>query len=394
MLAFPSRTKHLAIQGGIPIRQSKNFKWPIFDALEVDSLRKFINEREWWSQLTGSTNKVFQHKSPAIELQNTFSSIHGCKYGISCSSGTAALILALKALGIGAGDSVIVPDYTWMATAQAVVLAGAEPIFCDIEPMTFNLDPNKIKPKANTKAIIPVHMLGLPAETNYDIPVIEDACLAHGAFYQGKPVGSLGVVAAFSFNAYKLIASGEGGIVTTNDKKLAIKIEELANNGQSHADPWWQASQIGYNFRMNQFAAVLCNAQISRLNKFKKIRNQQSDIIRNALQDIPGIQIQPKYHDRESAYYGLPLTYDRKMYQVNPEKLAEIIRAEGIEIDTNYGKPLSQQPAFEKWRVNNPVAQQATTNTLCFPHSVLLSDWDVKSIIECFEKIYSLRESL
>lgn len=394
MLAFPSRTKHLAIQGGIPIRQSKNFKWPIFDATEVDLLNKFINSGEWWSQLTGSTNGRFQHKSPAIELQNTFSKLHECKYGISCSSGTAALILALKALGVGPGDSVIVPDYTWMATAQAVVLVGAEPIFCDIEPITLNLDPNKIKPKANTKAIIPVHMLGLPAEIDYDIPVIEDACLAHGASYKGKSVGSLGVMSAFSFNSYKLIASGEGGIVTTNNNELAIKVEEFANNGQSYTDPWWQASQTGYNLRINQFAAVICNAQISRLNKFKKIRNQQSDVIRNSLQDIPGINIQPKYNDRESAYYGLPLTYDKNVYQVEPENFAEIIRSEGIEIATNYGKPLSQQPAFKEWRTNNPIAQQTTENTLFFPHPTLLSDWDVKSIVECFEKMYSLRESL
>lgn len=390
---------NLAVLGGDPIRQPRESKWPIYDATEIDAIRKFINQGEWWSPLVG-TSVHRHHRSQASILQDDFSRLHGCQYGISCSSGTAALMLALRTIGIGPGDSVIVPDYTWMATAQAVIMVGADPIFCDIIPETLNIDPERVKDllHPDVKAIIPVHMLGLPVEMDelkaLGVPIIEDACLAHGASYKKRPVGALGQIGAFSFNSYKIIAGSEGGMLTTNNESYATRAEVLANNGQDYHDPWWQASCEGWNLRINQFAACICNAQLTRLAKFRDIREKQADKLREALVNISGIHIQPKYPDRKSAYYGLPLSYDRDIYRAGTERMGEIIRAEGIDIATNYGKPLTSQPAFEKYRTHDiPNAWHATEKTLFFPHASLLND-DTDAIVKCFEKIYAKRELL
>jgi len=389
----------LAVLGGDPIRQPRDSKWPIFDATEIDAIRKFINNREWWSPLIGTSTKQSYYSSPAKNLQDDFAAAHNCNYGISCSSGTAALIICLKTLGIGPGDAVIVPDYTWMATAQAVVAVGADPLFCDIIPETLNINPESAKKLMlqDVKAIIPVHMLGLPVEMNelmsLGVPIIEDACLAHGASYKENKVGGLGHMGAFSFNAYKLIAAGEGGMVTTNGEKLAQAAEEIAN-GQRYSDMWWETSCEGFNLRINQLGACIANAQLTRLDKFGAIREKQADRLRDAFEDIPGIHIQPKYPDRKSAYYGLPLFYDRSIYQVGPERMGEVIRAEGVDIATNYGQPLSDQPAFRAKKVQeSPIALAATQNTLYFPHASLLMD-DTDAIVKCFEKIYAKRELL
>jgi len=231
------------------------------------------NERKYVLECIDS-NWISSHGKYISQFEKAFSEFCGSKYAISCSNGTAALHIALLALGIGPGDEVLVPTLTYIATANAVKYCGAKPIFIDSEPETWNLDPALIEKRItkNTKAIIVVHIYGCPARMDeilsianeYGIFVIEDAAEAHGARYKGIPVGTMGIISTFSFFGNKIITTGEGGMVVTNDAKIAAIAKQIKGQGMDLSRRYW-FPMIGYNYRMTNIEAAIGLAQIEKI---------------------------------------------------------------------------------------------------------------------------------
>lgn len=279
----------LAIYGGEPVRSKTFTKWPIFGAEEISSVNEVFNSKIWG--IGGTKVEEFQEK---------FANMHNVKYGIAVMNGTVALEVALKACKIGEGDEVIIPDYTFAATATSVLSVNAIPVFVDIDPDTFCIDPNKIieavTPK--TKAIIAVHLGGQPADLDAIIQiakkeklyVIEDAAQAHFAEWNFQKVGSFGHIATFSFQSSKNITSGEGGIVITNDEELAKRCWAYHNSGRRQGGEWYEHPYLGSNFRMTEFQAAILLAQLTRVQDQLTLRKLNAQLLTGKLKNIKGIK--------------------------------------------------------------------------------------------------------
>ena len=230
------------------------------------------------------------------DFEREFASFCGVEHAVSVASGTAGLHVALLALGIGPGDEVIVPDLTYVASANAVTYCGAKPVFADVDLSNWTLDPRdaarKISPA--TKAIMPVHIYGHPADIDpilelasaHNLSVVEDAAEAHGAEYKGRRVGGLGDVGVFSFFGNKIITTGEGGMITTNDKVLADKIRLLKGQGMDAARRYWFPI-VGYNYRMTNIQAAIGLAQLERIEWFIERKREIAALYDEAMRSLP-----------------------------------------------------------------------------------------------------------
>jgi len=253
------------------------------------------------------------------EFERAFADFCGVRYAVSCSSGTAALHVALLALGVGVGDEVIVPTLTFVATANAVTYCGARPRFVDIEPDTWTLDPGLIEAKitARTKAILPVHLYGHVADMDavteiarrHNLFVVEDAAEAHGAAFRGQRVGSLNDMAAFSFYGNKIITSGEGGMVVTDSEGLGRYAAQLRGQGMDLKQRYWFPI-IGYNYRMSNLTAAVGLAQLECIDWHLTRRREIASWYRDILHDVPGIGCQAAKDGRENVDWLFTITLD------------------------------------------------------------------------------------
>jgi perosamine synthetase len=261
---------------------------------------------EEWEALREPLMTGWLTQGPKVEaFEKSFARRHGIKYAIATTSCTTALHLILSALGIGPGDEVIVPAFTWVATANVILHCRATPVFVDVERTTFNINVRQISKKVNprTKAIIPVHLFGLCADIDViaeeasDIPIIEDAACASGSGYKGRSAGSLGLAAAFSFHPRKAVTTGEGGMVTTNNEELAEKVNSLRNHGatiseeERHhgAQPYVLPDfhLLGFNYRMTDLQGAVGIVQLSKLDRFIEERQEWANYYNQELTGIP-----------------------------------------------------------------------------------------------------------
>jgi len=275
------------------------------------------------------------------ELENEFIKLAGIKYASAVSNGTATLHLALLALGIKAGDEVIVPAFSYIATANVVELVGAKPIFVDIDPDTFNIDVTKIETAITkkTKAIIPVHEFGLACDIEavmliaktHNLFVIEDAACALGALYKNKHVGSFGNFGSFSLHPRKAISSGEGGVLITNNEEFDRKIKVLRNHGTEIINGKMDFTEFGFNYRMTDFQAALVVSQMSRLKKSIIYKNELAEVYFN---DITSRRVKlpfiPAYTSHTWQTYHVILDED-----INRDEL--IVQLKEKNIGVNYG---------------------------------------------------------
>jgi len=237
------------------------------------------------------------------EFEKTFSGFCGTRFGVATSNGTTALHLALLTFGVGPGDEVIVPALSFIATANVVVYTGAKPIFADVDEMTWTLDPSRIKPLITdrTRAIIPVHLYGHPAEMGpilklaeeYHLWVVEDAAEAHGAEYQGKKVGSLGHMGCFSFYGNKIISTGEGGMIVTDNLDWVEKARILRDHGMSREKKYWHPV-LGYNFRMTNIQAALGLGQMKKIETIIDRKRKIAQTYAQELKGVNGISLPPE----------------------------------------------------------------------------------------------------
>ncbi len=305
-------------------------------------------------------------------FEEKFAAYCGTNHAVATSNGTTALHLALVALDIKIGDEVIIPDLTFVATANAVKFTGAEPVIVDIDEQTLCISPhaieNAITPK--TKAIIPVHLYGHPAnmvEINkiaqkYNLLVVEDAAEAHGAEVNGQKVGGLGKVGVFSFYGNKIITSGEGGMITTNDESLYHRMKYLRDHAMSKEKRYWH-TEVGFNYRMTNLQAALGVAQFERIDEILAKKTEIFEWYQNLLKGIEGIRLNHQASWAKNVYWMVCLEIDG--YTENQrDELIKKLKNKGID-SRPYFYPISDMPMYES--VNTPVCHKVYQRGLNLP---------------------------
>lgn len=409
----------LALRGGAPVRTRPFAAWPVHGAREEELALEVLRSGHWWRYTLGealgsAAGGAGAMPSKVADFQRRFAAAHGCGYGIACVNGTAALEVALRALNV-AGGEVIVPPYTFVATATAPMLTGATPVFCDIGIETFNLDPARLEQAITprTRAIIPVHFAGLAADMDailgiaarHSIPVIEDAAHAHGGAWNGRPLGSIGAAAIFSFQASKNMTAGEGGIVTTNDPALAEVCESLVWVGRKAGRPWYEHHRLGWNYRLTEFQAAILLAQLERLEEQTARRQSNARGLTGLLRGIPGIA--PPDVPAWAAGHAWHIYVFRFLEQEFglPRGLfLEALAAEGIPATCGYAHPLYRNPLFlepglpldyRQFAELCPAAEQACREAVWLEHRLLLgTEQDMEDIAAAIGKIHAHRGEL
>lgn len=325
-------------------------------------------------------------------FETEFAERVGCRYGITTTSGTTALHLALATADIGRGDEVIVSSSTNIATALAAVYTGAVPVPADVDPATWNLDVAHVESliTPRTRAIIPVHLFGLPVDMDalmavagrHGLLVLEDASQAHGAAWHGRPAGSFGQMAAFSFYANKIITTGEGGMVTTNDEALMRRLRHLRN--LAFTVPRFRHEEIGFNYRMPGFQAALGLSQLRRMDATIAAKRDLYRLYRSELEGVPGIQWQDEPAEAFHVHWmaALRILPDAR---ANRDQLAEGLSRRGIETRTFFC-PMNQQPCLLDLpgftATPCPVADRLWADGLYLPSATSLEPEQVRQVAQ------------
>jgi len=336
----------LAILGGEPVRKNKNWpSWPYWDENVVDSVVKTTKSRIWCRiQSKSGTVPTFEKK---------FAKMTGAKFCVATGSGTQALHTAVEALGIGAGDEVITSPYTDPGTISSILVARALPVLADLDRESYQLDPDDVEMKIteNTRAIMPVHMMGQPCNmeaimkiaAKYNLKVIEDACQAHLAEYQGKKLGTIGDLGCFSFQSSKTIACGEGGGIIGNDEELMDKCYTVHNHGTSRRG---RTEVAGPKYRMNEFEAAVLLGQLPGVQDRFVRRNENAAYLASRLKDIPGIVPQELYEGTtRGSFYLYAMTYQKEHFNgADRSKFLKAISAEGVSLSPYISQGLHKEP--------------------------------------------------
>ena len=336
----------LAIHGGSPVRTRPFGGWPVFGREEEELLLEALRSGNW-----GSLDGTFVKR-----LEVDFAELQAARHGISCVNATMGLAVALRALDIGVGDEVIVPPYTFIASASAALMLGAIPVFVDVDPETLLIDPAGIDAAVTgrTRAIMPVHHGGSPVDMDgvmaaaqrHGLRVVEDAAQAHGAAWRGRPVGAIGDIGVFSFQSTKPINAGEGGMMVTDDDTLDELLWSYRNVGRRRGGEWYEHVRLGWNLRMSEFQAAVLIAQMRRMPDQQRQRTEAAAYLSEQLRRIPGV-VPLKVPDGVTAHSWY--TYHWRWLGAADGGLpkiafAEALRAEGIPLFHGY-TPLNRNAA-------------------------------------------------
>jgi dTDP-4-amino-4,6-dideoxygalactose transaminase len=328
----------LAILGGEPIRTTIDSDWPVYDESEKQALVEVLDSRAWWRSQGNQT----------LQFEREFAAYHQARHGIAVTNGTAALEVALAALGIGPGDEVIVPDFTFVATASAVLFTGALPVLVDVTPDTYCLDPDMVEGAItrHTRAIIAVHLGGHPADLDrlvkiartYGLALVEDCAHAHGSEWRGRRVGSIGDVATFSFQSSKLMTAGEGGIILTNRDDLETRVRSIHDCGRLPEEWFYSHFMYGSNYRLSEWQGAVLRRQLTRLDEQTEVRTRSSAWLNLHLPEIHGITPQ-KQDERctRNGQYAYIFHYNKTFFAGLPaETFILALEREGFSIQASY----------------------------------------------------------
>lgn len=407
----------LALKGGP--REAERLRelvppWPIYDEEDEKAVVEVVRSRRWCRLYLGSKAEMFERM---------FAEYHQAKYGIAVANGTVALELALKTVGVGIGDKVIVPAVTFIATASAVSEVGAIPVFADVDPETATISAESIRENIDgkTKAVIGVHYAGypinfdeiLPIVKKYDLALIEDAAHAHGSEWRGRKVGAIGDMGGFSLQESKTLTAGEGGIVLTNDDKLAERARLIHNIGRVLGKPGYMHFILSSNYRLSEIQAGLLISQMRRLREHVELKHETGEYLASKLRKVGGVE-PLKRDDRvtKRGYYFFVIRYDPEEFHGLPkEEFIRALNAEGVPAGAGYGMPLYRQPAFKRenlrgvfpegWSIpdyeslNLPGAEEYCRREVTLPHQVLLGGKAAADlIVAAIEKIKKNVEEL
>jgi len=397
----------LALLGGKKAKGKPFPVWPYYDKKEERVLQEVLESRVWWRTPGTKT----------LEFERAFAKFHGARHGIAVTNGTAALEVTMAGLGITAGDEVIVPDFTFVATASAVLFVNALPVLVDVDPETYCINPDLVEAAITprTKAIIAVHMGGHPADLDRlqqiakrkRLKLIEDSAHAHASEWRGQRVGTFGVAGTFSFQSSKLITAGEGGIIISNDDKFEVQARSVHDCGRMPGEWFYSHFIYGSNYRLSEWQGAILNVQLSRLDEQTKRRHQSSRLLDRLLREIPGITPQ-KLDERctRNGQYAYIFHMNKKEFAgLSTERFIEAMNAEGIPNQASYPplhklhmfrngqyrKRLSGKQAKEKHAFLGkkfPVTHKAAWETVWIPQPALLGDEeDMQEIAAALGKI-------
>jgi dTDP-4-amino-4,6-dideoxygalactose transaminase len=405
---------HLALLGGKKTKTKPFPSWPYFDDAEREALNEVLESRVWWRTPGTKT----------LEFEQTFAKFHGARHGIAVTNGTAALEVAIAALGIRAGDEVIVPDFTFVATASAVLFANALPVLVDVLPDTYCIDAklaeSAISPR--TKAIIAVHMGGHPADLDgltdlakrKGIALIKNSSHAHASEWRGKRIGTFGTAGTFSFQSSKLMTAGEGGLVITNDDTFERNARSVHDCGRMPGEWFYSHFIYGSNYRLSEWQGAVLMAQLGRLDEQTRRRHQNARILDRELSKIPGIKPQ-KLDERctRNGQYAYIFHVDNNYFAgISTGRFIEAMNAEGIPNQASYPplhelhmfrngeyrKCLSDAAAKQEHRFleeSFPNTQRAAWETVWIPQPALLGDdEDMEEIVSAIRKIQANAHAL
>lgn len=347
-----------------------------------------------------STGWISSNGGYVKKFEQEFAKYCGVRNGISVCNGTTALHLALTALGIGEGDEVIIPDFTMISSAFSVCYTKAKPIFVDAEKETWNIDPKKIEEKIteNTKAIMVVHIYGHPCEMDnileiakrHNLYVIEDSAEAHGAEYKNRKCGSLGDIACFSFYSNKVITTGEGGMIVTDNDEIAEKCRYYRNlcfplggsRNYLHED-------IGFNYRISNVIAAIGLAQLEKIDEYIGMRRKNNHLYQLLLKEIDGLIFQPERKDTKNIYWMNGIVVIPEKLNITRNELMERLKSEGID-SRPFFTGMHLQPSLEKYGEqleNYEVSDWLGKNGLYLPSGSGLSIEEIKYICDKIKKI-------
>lgn len=337
-------------------------------------------------------NGWYENRNGYIKkFEQKFTEYVDTKYAIATSSCTGAMHLALAALNIKEGDEIIIPETTWIATAAVVTYVGATPVFVDVDKDTWTIDPNSIRKAINkrTKGIIPVHVYGHPANMDeiikiakeYGLFILEDAAASIGAEYKGKKTGGLGDAGAFSFHGTKLLVTGEGGMMVTNDDKIYERASFLANQGRDSNIPFFM-NEIGYKYKMSNIQAALGLAQLERIDELIKKKKQIYEWYKSHLLVVKGIRLNVEKDWAKSTYWMSSIVLEDTL-PIDREEFRAKLKKKNIDTRPIF-LPISSFPMFKK--TNNPVAEFVGRRGVNLPSPLNLTkeqaDYVSESILE------------
>lgn len=329
------------------------------------------------------------------QFERDFAEFCGARHAVSCCNGTAALHLALLALGVGPGDEVIVPTLTFVATANAVTYCGAKPIFVDVDPHLWTLDPDAVERAvtARTRAVVAVHLYGHPADMDAlddiarqrNLYVVEDAAQAHGAEYRGRRVGSLGALASFSFYGNKIISTGEGGMVTADDDALAARTALFRGQGMDPERRYW-FPVVGHNYRMMNLAAAVGVAQLERIEWHLARRFEVADWYRERLRDLPQLHWQATAKNARGVPWLFTVTLDDDVPLERDDVMSRLLRR-GVETRPIF-YPMHVLPPYrgEAPVARFPVADRLSARGLSLPTHANLTEEDVAYVCDALRE--------
>ncbi len=412
-----------AILGGKPVRSTPFPRWPQFRDADEKAVLPVLRSGVWSRAKT------------VAEAEKRFARLMGAKYCLATSNGTSALITAVRALGIGAGDEVITTPYTFVATIHPILLANALPVFVDIDPETWQIDPAKIEAKitGNTVAILPVHIIGGICDMDrinaiakkHNLKVIEDACEAHGGEWKNKKVGTLGDLGCFSFQTGKSLTCGEGGAILGHDEKLMDRCYSFHNLGRPHGSvaPRNQEGHpiVGTKCRMAEYQASILMTQMESFEEESKVRSENAAYLTAKLKQIPGIVPRADYAEvTRTAFYYYGFRYKKERFDgLTRAKFMAALRAEGVRTSSGLGviegKPMNKEGCIEdafrsttyqriypkeklaSYQVDNecPKADRLVEETVGFHQSMLVgARQDMDDIANAIAKIYENAKKL
>jgi dTDP-4-amino-4,6-dideoxygalactose transaminase len=352
-------------------------QWPAAAGRELELLKEVLASGQWggFHEMVG-------------RFERAFAAFHQCAFGVSAASGTLALELALEAAGLGPGDEVIVPAISFISTASAVSRVGATPVFADIEPLSFNLDPERAAAavSSRTRAILAVHFGGPPADMERlpalarerGLALVEDAAHAHGSEWRGRRAGSFGLAGAFSFQNSKVMTAGEGGILIGNDGELLDRAWSIANCGRRRDGGWFHHYTLGSNYRLTAWQAAVLLAQLERLPAEIALRTRNAGVLKAALADVPGLRFQqaPPQVNAHSHYLLLG-RLDAARAGKTRDEFHRALAAQGVPCTPFYPHALYGNPMYAAGgcRVEScPVAEECVRDAFWLPCRALMGD--------------------
>jgi dTDP-4-amino-4,6-dideoxygalactose transaminase len=403
---------NLALYGGPPVRSEAFPEWPTADVRERELLLEVLDSRRWWSS----------QGTKVREFESQWAHVHGAETSIAVTNGSHTLEIALLALGVGEGDEVIVPNWTFVATIAAVLMVNAIPVIVDVELDTGCIDPEAVRAAVGprTRAIIPVHIAGSIANMDalneiaqqHDLVILEDCAHAHGSTWRGVPVGMLGDAGSYSFQSSKLMTGGEGGAIVSRHPEVLARARSFSDCGRQPGEWFYSHYLLGGNYRMTEWQGAVLLAQLERFPQQQQVRARNADMLNRELAQIPGIHPQSRHTSCTSqGNYCYVVRVDEQQFGMSRDVLREALIAEGISLTMAY-PPLTRLDVFadpdgfaprlrsrkgmqDFSNLQLPVSDLLADTTLWFTTSVLMgSENDARDVVRAMEKIHTHRDEI